>query len=320
MLIVTGIFVTRYLIMHPPRSRGLLLYRLQFVPSFNNHECAPARQETLNNRDKRTQILTRMIVPLVIGTVAVLLTLLYASYRDICERRVPFMTWYPMLIVGLPAVAWFYASLIGTEEVRLFVLFIVLTAIFSLIFYLFALLHLFGGADAWALIFIALCIPAFPIEPYLGYSPTGYFPLTVLTNTVLLNLITPVGLFLMNLVRRNHAPFPYMFLGYPVPGDRIQESFGYVMEDMSVEDGRINRRFIRIRDSIRGILSGSDRLYTKELRLHPEKYTSELSLYRQAGKIWISYGVPFIVPITAGLITALLLGDVLVWFLLLVRG
>jgi preflagellin peptidase FlaK len=261
-----------------------------------------------------------MIVPLVIGTIAVLLTLLYASYRDIFERRVPFRTWYPMLIVGLPAVAWFYASLIGTEEVRLFVLFIALTAIFSLVFYLFALLHLFGGADAWALIFIALCIPAFPIEPYLGYSPTGYFPLTVLTNAVLLNLITPFGLFLLNVFRRNYAPFPYMFLGYPVPGDRIQDSFGYVMEDLSVEDGRINRRFIRVRDSIRDIFSGSDRLYTKELRLHPEKYTTELSLYRQVGRIWISYGVPFIVPITAGLITALLLGDVLVWFLLLVRG
>jgi preflagellin peptidase FlaK len=90
------------------------------------------------------------------------------------------------------------------------------------------------------------------------------------------------------------------------------------MEDISVENGRITRRFIRIRDSIRGMLSGRERLYTKELRLHPEEYASELSLYRQAGKIWISYGVPFIVPITAGLITALLLGDVLVWFMLLV--
>jgi len=48
---------------------------------------------------------TMMILPLAIGALAVLITLCYASYLDIIDRRVPFVTWIPMLVVGIPAAA-----------------------------------------------------------------------------------------------------------------------------------------------------------------------------------------------------------------------
>ena len=41
--------------------------------------------------------------PMVVSAVAVLVTLIYASYLDIKDRRVPFRTWYPMLVVGISA-------------------------------------------------------------------------------------------------------------------------------------------------------------------------------------------------------------------------
>jgi preflagellin peptidase FlaK len=53
------------------------------------------------------------------------------------------------------------------------------------------------------------------------------------------------------------------------------------------------------------------RVYTKDLKRYPEKYKRELALYRKAGTVWISYGVPFILPILAGFATALLGGDIL---------
>jgi preflagellin peptidase FlaK len=53
------------------------------------------------------------------------------------------------------------------------------------------------------------------------------------------------------------------------------------------------------------------RVYTKDLRENPEKYQKELAIYRSAGTVWISYAVPFIIPITAGLVTALVFGDLL---------
>ena len=43
-----------------------------------------------------------IIVPLVIGAIAVVITLCYASYLDIIDRRVPFITWVPLLLVGIP--------------------------------------------------------------------------------------------------------------------------------------------------------------------------------------------------------------------------
>ena len=44
--------------------------------------------------------------PMVISAGAVLVTLVYASYLDVRDRRVPFVTWYPMLVVGVPATTW----------------------------------------------------------------------------------------------------------------------------------------------------------------------------------------------------------------------
>ena len=39
--------------------------------------------------------------PMVISAVAVLATLVYASFLDIRDRRVPFVFWLPMLAVGI---------------------------------------------------------------------------------------------------------------------------------------------------------------------------------------------------------------------------
>jgi preflagellin peptidase FlaK len=42
-----------------------------------------------------------ILYPMVISSVAVLATLVYASYLDIRDRRVPFIHWLPMLGVGI---------------------------------------------------------------------------------------------------------------------------------------------------------------------------------------------------------------------------
>ena len=42
-----------------------------------------------------------ILYPMVISAVAVLATLIYASYLDIRDRRVPFIHWLPMLVMGV---------------------------------------------------------------------------------------------------------------------------------------------------------------------------------------------------------------------------
>ena len=383
-----------------------------------------------------------ILYPMVISAVAVLATLVYASYLDIKDRRVPFRTWYPMLAVGiccssyllwqtaanlslifgyfslvtsflyadyldnrgstdslgltfyyrkasifyylalvliLPALSWFvfapsvnlqlvawYAMFAGIfscisymeytgmsdEHARpkrrkqeqdvsetinrwYFVLiimilaissvylitgrawalddgvFILLPAIFCGVFYIFGRMHFFGGADAWALIFISFCIVKFPFTPLLGNPPLGFLSFSVLINALLLNLVAPLGILVINITRGNRAPLMYMFFGFPVKGTKIQESWGFVMEDFEVKKGTIHRKFIGFWDSIRRMYAGEGRIYTKDLRQHPDEFASELAMYRKAGTVWISYAVPFIIPITAGLITAIIFGDFL---------
>ena len=392
-----------------------------------------------------------ILYPLVISAVAVLATLVYASYLDIRDRRVPFICWLPMLGIGivctgyflwqttsdvslvlgylaiilcylyadyldsrgrtdspyltlyykkssifyylgiallLPALSWFvfaqpinfqlipwygmYAGILSfisymeylgrfDENTRpkqrkrnadineiiarwYFVLIIIIFSITSLImlfspdgwgtpalvillmsvfcgvFYLFARMHLFGGADAWALIFISFCIPTFPFTPILGNPPLGFLSFSVLINALLLNLVAPVGIFVINCIRRNRAPLMYMFFGFPVRGDRIQDEWGFVMEDIDEKKGVISRRFIGFWDSVRRMYAGKGRVYTKDLREHPEEFQKELEMYRNAGTVWISYAVPFIIPITAGLITAIVFGDLLFALMKIIAG
>jgi preflagellin peptidase FlaK len=188
---------------------------------------------------------------------------------------------------------------------------ILLMAVFCGVFYIFARMHLFGGADAWALIFISFCIPTFPFTPFLGNPPLGFLSFSVLINALILNLVAPIGIFVLNIIRGNRAPLMYMFFGFPVNGDRIQNEWGFVMEDFSEKKGKVSRKFIGFWDSIKRMYAGEGRTYTKDLRERPEEFSKELAIYRNAGTVWISYAVPFIIPITAGLIAAIVFGDIL---------
>jgi Archaeal Peptidase A24 C-terminus Type II. len=119
----------------------------------------------------------------------------------------------------------------------------------------------------------------------------------------------PVAFFFINLVKGNKAPLPYLFLGYPVKGETIADEFGIVMEHFDETDGVLTRSFIPVGAAIRDMLAGGKRVYTKSLKENPNQYRKELELYKKAGTVWISYGVPFLIPITAGFLTALVLGD-----------
>lgn len=249
-------------------------------------------------------------IPLMVAAVAIGATLVYASVLDAKERRVPHKTWRPALIVAVPAAVWVY-GLIFLADWRVAASYLILTAIVCGFYYLFGAANLFGGADACALIAITACIPLFPVEPWFGIPPHGFFPFAVFTNAVLINIAVPVMIFARNLVQRNRAPLPYLFLGFPVDGESIQNEFGFVMEDIEEQDGKLVRRFIGFTESLRQTIRGEKRIYTKNLRLYPEDYGDELDLYRKAGKVWISYGIPFIIPITAGYLAALLMGDIL---------
>ena len=112
--------------------------------------------------------------------------------------------------------------------------------------------------------FITLIIPLFPFEPLSGYPAVPFFPFTVLINAVIFNLVAPAGLFIQNIIKGNSAPWPYLFLGYPVDGKVIGTSFGFVMEEFEERDGVLTRRFLKVRETLGSMVRGHRRIYTKD--------------------------------------------------------
>jgi len=88
----------------------------------------------------------------------------------------------------------------------------------------------FGGADAKALIAIAILFPTFPEYAVAGLilplvdTQLGVFSLTVLTNTVLLALAYPLGLAVSNLLRGERSAT--MFFARPVATDSLPDRHG----------------------------------------------------------------------------------------------
>ncbi|MDD1661179.1 MAG: peptidase A24 [Methanomicrobiales archaeon] len=220
-----------------------------------------------------------------------------------------FRAWHIPLVIALQGMAWACLFLVGKGSMG--DLLLVLVALYSDLFLVFAGMNLFGGADAIALVAIALFVPVFPFQPILGYPPLEFLPFSALTNAVILNLVTPIGIAVLNALKGNRAPFPYNFFGFPVKGDTIEHRFGFVMEDFREEGGDLKRGFIPIGSALRRMVEGRGRIYTKHLKENPEKFAKELAMFRKAGTVWISYGVPFILPILAGFATALIGGDIL---------
>ena len=165
---------------------------------------------------------------------------LWAAVRDIRTRRLPNRLWPPLYAFGVLLVlveAARFAPFAGLEG-RLFLVQTLISLFFvAPLGYAFWYLGAFGGADAKALIAIAVLFPTFPTYEIAGltlpYVETtlGVFSLTVLTNTVLLGLAYPIGLALYNLTTGERSTT--MFLARPVSTLSLSGRHGRLFEDTS---------------------------------------------------------------------------------------
>lgn len=200
----------------------------------------------------------------------------WAAVRDVRTRRLPNRLWPPLYLFGLALLAWELAvrwPLVGFDD-RLFLIRVAVSLGFvAPLAYLFWRLGGFGGADAKALIAIAIVFPTFPtyilpvagipalpaVEPHLGV-----FSMTVLTNTVLLGACYPIALGVSNVVRGRISPV--LFLARPVPAERLPELHGRLFETRSGP----TRRGLDL-DALRMYLRWRG-LTLAELRADPDRY------------------------------------------------
>ena len=154
-----------------------------------------------------------------------------------------------------------------------------------------------GGADAKALVALAVL---FPVVPSIGGLPlitpndpiaNVLFPfaLGVLTDAAFLVIFLPILFLLRNLVARD-VKFPQMFLGYRIDSSVEDPGFVWLME--TVEDGR-HRTYTRPKGG--------------------EDISSELRKLREHGvtRVWVTPKIPFIVPILGGLLFAASIGNII---------
>ncbi|MEM3566690.1 MAG: A24 family peptidase C-terminal domain-containing protein [Candidatus Bathyarchaeia archaeon] len=266
-----------------------------------------------------------MLLVLISAKIALSLTVMfYSSWSDYKTREVSNNVW---ILYAPPAFALTVAELFIEDFSMLpyYGLCFVLTLIFAVILFYSGG---FGGADAKALMCLALALPFYPSEllkplmPLMGEaSPimNMFFPITVFSNSVILAALTAIYLLFHNVLWRIKTGNPLfegdqrkaslgkkllvMATGYKVHIKKLREKWHiYPLEDVeNAEEGGMRRRLLVLpKDEER------------------EAIVKRLENAIEAGKIhekvWATPGLPMLIFMTAGLVLALVYGDV-VWAL-----
>jgi preflagellin peptidase FlaK len=323
-----------------------------------------------------------------LGTVSDLLRLVavpvfaWAAYRDVRTRRVPNRTWYPLVALGVVLLVFEVAGALPANgyEDRLFLLRAGLSVGFvAPLGYVFWRIGGFGGADAKALISLAVLLPTYPTYflPGLGLpverATLGVFSMTVLTNTVLVGLAYPLVLFARNALSGTVSPISFVgrrvaLKDLPTTHGRLFEApDGVTRRGLDVDALRMYLRwrglsFAALRadpeacrdpasvgatnDPTGGAVdadavdaadwtdepaggdgatdAAADDPWAAERFLAeidgsaygttPETLRGGLDVLTEDGRddVWVSPGIPFIVPMFVGLLVAFTYGDVLV--------
>ena len=216
-----------------------------------------------------------------IATVPDLLRLLvipvfgWAAWQDIKTRRISDRLWVPLIVLGGILLIWESAQFImfGKSGGDLFFI----RAGISLVFipalgYAFWWFGAFGMADVKAMVTLSILLPTFPIFTVGDFTlpivdtVLGVFPLTVLTNSVLLAMVAPVGLATANLARGRFEPIA-MFIARPVTIDSLPRRSGKLFEtlDGTTHDG-LDLDVLRMYLRWRGITIASLRAAPDEAR------------------------------------------------------
>jgi len=211
-----------------------------------------------------------------LGYALALAVLAYASYSDVKTREVSDIVWFIGCPAGL-ALSLFEASTGGVAATALLLSAGLSTCLAALLFRL----GLFGGADALALLFTGLTVPAYPDGLPLLKGPLPLPFLATLCNATLLSLAWPLAVFALNLadVLRGRNPFrdvevgfwgivALMFTARRVSLERLTSGLHYFPAEKLVENnGRLVRTpayFVKAEADVSAI--------TREMVEHRELY------------------------------------------------
>ena len=305
----------------------------------------------------------------------------WVAVRDIKTRRVSSGVWIPLALLGgvlLVWDGWLAWSAGGVAWTHEFLLPAAISMGFVVpIAYLFWWVGGFGGADAKALMVLAVLFPTVPRYAVgdwtlpLASPPIGAFSFTILTNAVLVGVLIPVVLAIRNVAAGRVGIV--MFVGWPISVERISETHGRLLEtETGLSRGGLDldalRMYLRWRGrSLSDVREDpdyfrdpatlpdepnppTDGAVTAEVRRDggalepgsgtlediatpdddpwgaetflaaidhsaygttPEELREGLEVLTTRERVWISPGMPFLVPVFVGLLLAFTYGDLL---------
>lgn len=207
------------------------------------------------------------------GTLVALLMFFGASLSDLQTRRVANRYWVPFLV----AAVFLAADPLPGRVALLFALGVIG------MMYLFWRVHLFGGADAKGLMVVALLTPT---APDLLASRT-VLALDTLVNATFMMVGLPLLFLLWNVVR-GEVVLPAALLGTRMDLERARRQHYWPMQ--TVAQGGLAWRYMH--------RPGTD-------------VDEEFASLRRAGveRVWVTPKIPFMVPLTLGMIAAALWGN-----------
>ncbi len=220
--------------------------------------------------------------------------LAYASYTDIKTRRAANILWVIMAIVGVALLVIQYFE--GGYPIIWYLVFIPI--MIALMYLFFQMRLLFGGADAKALMALAILVP---IQPLIGTFPlwTSFLPGSwiIFANATILFLLIPISLLIYNIGKRN-LQFPRCLLGYVISIEKAKQKFVWPLE--KIKDGK------------------------RKLVYMPKNFDidEELAEFEKLGitEIWVTPKIPFMIPLLAGFLSAFILGDILLQLVRILSG
>jgi preflagellin peptidase FlaK len=249
-------------------------------------------------------------------------SLIYASWSDLKTREVSNKVW----ILSAPlafALTFIDFYIYNSSQLPLYGLCFGLTAVFAVILFYSGG---FGGADAKALMLLALALPFFPEnlpKPLSGeVSPIlrVFLPITAFSNSVLLAAATAVYIFLRNVFwhkRTGKKLFEekyeneslgrkilVLITGYKVSVNNLKEKWHlYPLEDVEENSEKGSKRKL--------VLIPKDENRNSIV----ERLAKAVDAGRIQDTVWATPGLPMLIFITIGLIIALFFGDI-VWALI----
>jgi preflagellin peptidase FlaK len=245
--------------------------------------------------------------------------LIYASWSDYKTREVSNKVWVIMGPVALILTS-FQFLVYSPQPLQLVIAyglsFAITSALAIVVFYAGG----FGGADAKALMCIALALPIYP--NHLLPQPVGFvsplFPITIFTNSVLLGAFSVFYALSRNILwklRNKKRIFEgienesfgrkiiALISGYKVKVSKMEKGHLFPLEDVEMdEEGNYKRKLLAFPNY-------------EEREEIIARITDNVENEKLSGGVWATPGLPLLIFITVGLIISITYGDI-VWVLI----